>query len=325
EGKLEVKIYTGDANYFHAKSYLFYRQGKSQTNDGIAIVGSSNFTKSGFSGNTELNSLSQDNFSALSKWYRSIWNGEEVSDFSKELLNFIDDKMLGTNRDKAFMHPKETYLLFSRYFSKRLPKDIEGEFMESLYKHQKAGVAEIKYRLDEFGTAILADGVGLGKTRTAAASICATNSEKTLIVASKKLHDQWEDELIAVGVPLDNYSLVSKEEVSRLEPKELSRYMNANLIIVDEAHQGLKNSQTKLYRNLSYMNQTKPGKIKGLLLTATPWNNSRSDVFNLGRLFLRVKNIPYATPYFPYLHHAPRKAAKIIENDDRAFHAYWRD
>src|SRR5699024_7390165 len=147
----------------------------------------------------------------------------------------------------------------------------------------------------------------------------------TLIVASKKLHDQWEDELIAVGVPLDNYSLVSKEEVSRLEPKELSRYMNANLIIVDEAHQGLKNSQTKLYLNLSYMNQTKPGKIKGLLLTATPWNNSRSDVFNLGRLFLRVKNIPYATPYFPYLHHAPRKAAKIIENDDRAFHAYWRD
>lgn len=325
EEKVEVKIYTGNANYFHAKTYLFYRQDRSQTYDGISIVGSSNFTKSGLLGNTELNSVSQDNFGALTKWFHEIWNGDEVSNFSKELLEFIDKELPKPKQEIVYMHPEETYLIFSRYFAKRLPQEIEGDFMNSLYKHQKIGVAEIKYRLDQFGTAILADGVGLGKTRTAAASICATKAKNVLILASKKLHDQWRHELSEVGVTKEKYKLVSKEEIARHEPQGLSEFMDVDLIIVDEAHQGLKNSRTKLYRNLSYIKERGGNQVKGLLLTATPWNNSRSDVFNLGRLFLNVKNIPAQTPYFSYLYHSPRKAAKAIINDDKAFKAFWRD
>jgi superfamily II DNA or RNA helicase/HKD family nuclease len=325
EEKVEVKIYTGNANYFHAKSYLFYRQGMAHKFDGISIVGSSNFTKSGLSGNTELNSVSQDNFGALTKWFHEIWNSNEVSDFSKELLEFIDMEFPKPKQEIVYLNPKDSYLIFSRYFAKRLPQEIKGEFMSSLYRHQKIGVAEIKYRLDQFGTSILADGVGLGKTRTAAASICATEAKNVLILASKKLHDQWRFELSQVGVAEESYKLVSKEEIARHELQGLSEFMNQDLIIVDEAHQGLKNSRTKLYRNLSYIKERGEKQIKGLLLTATPWNNSRSDVFNLGRIFLNIKNIPSQTPYFSYLYHSPRKAAKAITNDDKAFKAFWKD
>ena len=43
EGRIEIKIYTGTANYFHAKSYLF--ASSLDTSNGTAIVGSSNFSK----------------------------------------------------------------------------------------------------------------------------------------------------------------------------------------------------------------------------------------------------------------------------------------
>ena len=67
--------------------------------------------------------------------------------------------------------------------------------MESLYKHQAVGVSEMKLRLELFGTGCLCDGVGLGKTRTAAATLMAMDSESALIVAPAKLHDQWINEL----------------------------------------------------------------------------------------------------------------------------------
>lgn len=37
-----------------------------------------------------LNTVSSDNFSALSLWFEEIWNGDEVSDFSMDLLDIID-------------------------------------------------------------------------------------------------------------------------------------------------------------------------------------------------------------------------------------------
>lgn len=328
EQRLEVKIYTGDANYFHAKSYLFYRQDKNQTYDGVSIVGSSNFTKSGFIGNTELNSVSQDNFGPLSIWFQDIWNSEEVMDFSMELLDFIDSQVIKSDVELEkiiYMHPKETYSTFAKYFVRKLPEQISGEFMDNLYKHQKVGVSECKYRLDRYNTCVLADGVGLGKTRTAAATILASHSKPVLILASRKLHEQWRNELNAVGVREDRYLLKSKEEVARKELASLDEYLDTELIIVDEAHQGLKNSRTKLYRNLYFIKERSPQKVKGLLLTATPWNNSRSDVFNLGRLFLSVKNIHAETPYYPYLFHGRRKAEKAIQEDDKAFKTFWRD
>ena len=76
-----------------------------------------------------------------------------------------------------------------------------------------------------------------------------------------------------------------------------------DLIIVDEAHLGFKNRGTRAYRNLQIVDQhaiSLGKKIKGLMLTATPWNNSRKDVLNLGSLFLDIDSIPSNRHYQQY-------------------------
>ncbi|MCK9222063.1 MAG: phospholipase D-like domain-containing protein [Limnochordia bacterium] len=325
EGKVDVRIYVGEANYFHAKSYLMYRT-RERADDGFAIVGSSNFSESGLLGNTELNTVSQDNFGALTRWFNEVWESEEVIDFSRELLEVIDHHVPKPRPKRyAYPHPKETYLTFARYFAQRIIEPIDGSFMKTLYHHQVVGVSEMKLRLDQFGTGILCDGVGLGKTRTAAATLMASESNSALILASTKLHDQWREELDIVGVPRSRYQLMSKEEMQRKTLSELHDYLHFDLIVVDEAHQGLKNDRTKLYRNLTYIKAQSHKNVRGLLLTATPWNNARSDVFNIGRLFLDKKSVPPQKPYSKYLRFNSRKASKAIEMDDRAFEAFWRD
>lgn len=327
QGQVKVRVYVGDANYFHAKSYLLYRsQGRQNPYDGFAIVGSSNFSKSGLLGNTELNTVSQDNFGALSRWFMEVWESDEVKDFSEDLLHIIDE-FAPTPSDLIvyYPHPKDTYAVFARHFVARELEKIEGSFMKTLYRHQAIGVSEMKLRLELFGTGCLCDGVGLGKTRTAAATLMAMDSESALIVAPAKLHDQWINELDIVGVPRTRYQLIGKEWLSRQQLTNLRQFLHHDLIVVDEAHQGLKNNRTSLYRNLTFIKAHSPKNVRGLLLTATPWNNSRSDVFNLGRLFLNRGAVTNQSPYHKYLLFSARRASKAIETDDRAFAAFWRD
>lgn len=324
EKRIEVKVYTGNANYFHAKSYLFHRG--TDKKRGYAIVGSSNFSYNGLTGNTELNTMSQDNFYALSNWFDEIWSGDEVENFSPELLKVVEGNLPQASKDRLYyLSSRATYLEFAKRYAQPLLTIDTGEYMETLYPHQKIGVAEVKNRLIQFGTAVLADGVGLGKTRTAAATIKSLGNLETLIIVAAKLQKQWREELATVGCDMTKIHFVSKEELSRMNASNLKKFTCFKLIIVDEAHQGLKNSSTKLYRGIEYILQQAESSILGLLLTATPWNNSRRDVYNLGRLFLDIQRVSSARTYFQYLHYTSRKAAKAFELDDEAFKEFWTD
>ncbi|URI13760.1 hypothetical protein [Ligilactobacillus salivarius] len=67
--------------------------------------------------------------------------------------------------------------------------------------------------------------------------------------------------------------------------------------------------------------------LKGLLLTATPWNNKREDVINIGTLFLDIDAIPNDRNYKQYLLLAGKtnKAVRGIAGDDVAFNQLWAD
>lgn len=325
EGRIEVKVYTGKANYFHAKSYLFGRDEHGRR--GTAIVGSSNFSRLGLQGNTELNTMSEDNFYALHQWFNEIWNSDEVSDFSPELMKALEEKVPEIRNENVeyYLPSLATYLEFARrYATPPLEYGSEG-FWSTLYPHQRIGVAECVNRIRRFGTALLCDGVGLGKTRTAAGVIRALGVEKVLLLASSKLHKQWQSELMAVGVDINKITFMSKETFARLSAKALRELCEHQLVIIDEAHQGFKNNGTKMYRNMEYMLKHATEPIMGLMLTATPWNNSRRDVFNLGRLFLQSEKVPLSKAYAQYLNFSPRKAAKAFEQDDIAFASFWED
>lgn len=330
EKRILVKVYIGKANYFHAKSYMFYPRFKSK--DGQAIVGSSNFSRNGLQGNTELNVYSQDNFHALNRWFDTIWESSEVEDFSEEFITAIDEALPKYKEEKMYMPTRETYYKFAGMYSHPYAELDHSDYWNNLYPHQKVGVINIEDKINRFGTAILSDGVGMGKTRTAAGIIrLALNRNletKTLIMADKKLQVQWKEELDILSVYEKNYDFISRHEFTYYNKKKLDELaLKYNLIIIDEAHLGFKNRSTKVYRHVKYIHEKSNRKIKGLLLTATPWNNSREDVINLGSLFLSIEDIPQDRMYKQFFLRRSRlgKIIRKVSENDQAFKEFWED
>lgn len=181
EKRISVKVYVDDANYFHAKSYLFFNRINATT--GHSVVGSSNFSKNGLQGNTELNVYSNDNFFALKGWYDTLWDSDEVKEFSPELLKIIEKHTVNDEDVQYYKSTRETYYDFANIFAKPYAElDENSPWIGELYPHQQTGVIDVEDKLNTFGTAILADGVGLGKTRTTAGIIRLAIDKKRIIV-----------------------------------------------------------------------------------------------------------------------------------------------
>ena len=333
EGRIEIKVYIGDANYFHAKSYLFSRSFESS--QGKAIVGSSNFSKNGLIGNTELNVLGQDNYFALNDWFSELWESDEVDNFSSELIEIVKSKFPNWQKGKPYKSTWETYYDFAQIFGKPYAEfDEETEWSEFLYPHQKTGIIDIWDKLNTFSTAVLSDGVGLGKTRTTAGIVKLSLERqpdlKTLIIADNKLKVQWTEELAILGISDSHFQYISREKLAISTGKDLEKIAEFfDLIIVDEAHLGFKNRGTRAYRNLQLVDEYSQNigkKIKGLMLTATPWNNSRKDVLNLGSLFLDIDSIPVNRRYQQYfLFGNNQRVINKLVTDDVAFSEFWED
>ena len=330
QGRIEVKVYVGEANYFHAKSYLF--ASSQEAVKGTAIVGSSNFSRNGLQGNTELNVLSQDSYYPLHEWYSNLWlSDDETAIFSPELIKLVTNKLPVVEKVMHFQPVKKTYYDFASIYAKPYTSlDSEtAPWTTDLYPHQQSGVVAIKHKLDTFGTAILADGVGLGKTRTTAGIIKfylqTENVNKILIVADKKLKNQWQEELAILGIYKESYDYMSRENFTRLSNSDIKQ-QKYTLVIIDEAHIGFKNSNTRAYQKMMILKKANPD-LKGLLLTATPWNNRREDVINIGTLFLDIDAIPNDRNYKQYLLRAGKtnKAINGIAADDTAFNQLWTD
>lgn len=150
---------------------------------------------------------------------------------------------------------------------------------------------------------------------------------RILIIADTKLKDQWHDELKAVVIKKHEYEYISRQQLVNMDYDQL-KDNNYTLIVIDEAHLGFKNNNTEAYKKVLYMRQCNPN-VKGLLLTATPWNNAREDVINIGSLFLKVDAIPNDRKYKQYFLLSPNKltnkVVKHLANDDAAFKEFWSD
>ncbi|HWJ21055.1 MAG TPA: helicase-related protein, partial [Gemmatimonadaceae bacterium] len=148
----------------------------------------------------------------------------------------------------------------------------------TLRSHQADAARRLARALDDFGGALLADEVGLGKTYTALA--VARSASRPLVVAPAALRDMWRAALDATGV---RAPIVSFERLSRtgdtLPPP--TRDAPCNLVVVDEAHHA-RNPATRRYRALARLAEH----ARVLLLSATPIHNRRADLDALLALFL---------------------------------------
>jgi phosphatidylserine/phosphatidylglycerophosphate/cardiolipin synthase-like enzyme len=78
-GKVEIRAYL--RSQLHAKAYLCWYENHAEP--GAAVVGSSNFTLAGFSGNTELNVrvTGDAEMAELKRWFEELWaDSRDISD-----------------------------------------------------------------------------------------------------------------------------------------------------------------------------------------------------------------------------------------------------
>ena len=176
--------------------------------------------------------------------------------------------------------------------------DVLDELVDRdiLFEHQKSGAQHCLRVMQDFGVAVCADAVGLGKTRLAA-SVAKLyrhedSSAKIAIIAAKKLFPNWEREMAELNFTDSDYELYNKNLMSRKGSNFLDnfkRFGGADLVIVDEAHEGIRNYKNRIHQMCLQIRESdrKSGRERYfLLLTATPWNNRREDIYNILSPFL---------------------------------------
>jgi superfamily II DNA/RNA helicase len=280
KGIVKVRLYTKQR--LHSKAYLFKykKETAEQTrSEGIAIIGSSNLTLSGFKHSTELNVIvrGNENFKELDSWFNSIW--DESVDFKRELLSAIDESWA-----LKYANPYDIYILTlcnlvqsKMRFRSHVLWNWEG--MPKLYRFQMIAVMQAYEILNRYDGVFVCDVVGLGKTFIGAALLKQLN-ERAVVICPPRLKNMWEEfgETFKVDIKTISHGALNKGVFN--EDSELWKYKDRKVVLIDESHY-FRNSDTKRYYEIIPFLVDK----KVILITATPQNTSIWNIYNQIRLF----------------------------------------
>jgi len=158
-GRMQIKTYP--KGILHAKAYLCWY--KDHAESGSAIVGSSNFTLAGFSGNTELNVrvTGDTEMQELKHWFEELW-GDAVDVTNAVLVELERSWAL------AVTPPYHVYLkaLYELYHGELGAPELEAgkRGAPELANFQLDAVGRGLRMIDQHGGCFIGDVVGLGKT-----------------------------------------------------------------------------------------------------------------------------------------------------------------
>lgn len=297
---IHVRLYGAigeGVQFLHAKAYIF---------DNYSIIGSSNFTPAGLSGNTELNVLNKIPVIAQdlrSQWFEKFWNDKSVDQGYKAKL--ID----ALNASKFGSKPYTPYQVFLKALYELFKEDSLSESSVrtslELASFQQEGFERAVRLLERHQGCIVADAVGLGKTyiglRVLDHYLIKDRRPgyvpRALVVCPAQLRDLvWRKKLDEYGIKAD---IVSQEEISR-QNFDIRRYNKHDIIVVDESH-NFRNSATNRYRNLQKLIGSGKRSKRVLLLTATPINTTIYDLYHQILLLPRSTETYYRKHGIPHL------------------------
>lgn len=283
---LEVRVYR--RSFLHAKCYVF---GNYESPEAVGIIGSSNFTRNGLTTNAELNALESDHrvvtFQPKSSnqevghlsWFDEMWNDEKTEPWEGKFI-----ELLRTSPNGDLLHsPRDIYLrtLYELYKDEiNLEKEeIIHPKAKTLHEFQEKNVKNILRILRNNGVAMLADSVGLGKTVSTVGVIKQYKNQRVIVIAPKSLKGMWEQELAQEGLHnVHVVSLQNRQEI--IDKSEIDKHAPVNLFIIDESH-NLRSSNGTRYEQLSdWIANPLNEEAHVLLVTATPINNSLTDLTN---------------------------------------------
>lgn len=302
------------ANLLHGKLY--------HINDGRrehALVGSSNFTRSGLglaaTSNIELNLVvdSDRDRADLKEWFYGIWGNDAfVAEVKEDVLRYLEQ--LYVNHAPEFIYFKTLYHVFERFLSGQEADAalfdqtaiIDTDIWKALFDFQKDGVKGAIHKINNHNGCILADSVGLGKTYSALAVIkyYELRNHRVLVLCPKKLRDNWTVYLAQNNSELNPflkdrfaYTVLSHTDLSRdsgqVDGVNLSslNWGNFDLIVIDESHNFRNNTKGKRDEDGNLIRKSRYERLmddiiqsgvktKVLLLSATPVNNDLKDLRN---------------------------------------------
>ena len=306
-GNLEVRIYRG--SFLHAKAYIF---SSSEKNEAVGLIGSSNFTHAGLTTNTELNALEDESRIVKYKpenetdmhghlsWFNEIWSDEKSEVWNGEFSKIIQESPLGN----LCFSPYEMYMktLWELYKDEvDLSNEISKLTSSSLFTFQQRNARLLIQKLQKYGVAMLADSVGLGKTITAGAVIKeyieTFKARRIYIIVPASLVQQWKRDLAKVHGLISGFEVLSMQDFQNIErAREIDKYADVNLFVIDEAHNLRNPNGTRHEQLLDWFSNSPESHV--LLLTATPINNKLTDFVNQIQLAAkgRLSTFPVVYP-----------------------------
>lgn len=266
--KLKIKLYRGNGESFHTKAYIFDRINEL----GSLIIGSSNISHEALCNGREWNlrlseKLEKDIFVKSSEEFYKIWNSNETTELTKELIEAYEIHYIKYRNSD-----------FNEFLEKNVrdeeikPNSFQKDILENLNKMRNDGKDK----------AIVIAATGTGKTYLSAFDVKNRNSKTMLFIAHR-------EELIDNGIKTFK-TLFPNKIMGKLSGKEkcieaeflfatvqsLSKILDKfgknyfDYIIIDEFHHAAADS----YKGI--LNYFQPKFLLGL--TATPERMDGRDI-----------------------------------------------
>lgn len=267
----------------HAKLYLLFRD--DVNNPITGFVGSSNLTLQGLARQGELNVDVLDHHATqrLSQWFDDRWRERWALDVSADLADIIEASWAR----EALIPPYHIYLNIAYHLSTEARAGLSqfrlpARFEQDLFEFQKSAVKIAARHLHRRGGVMIGDVVGLGKTMMATALARMFEDDlgyETLIVCPKNLEPMWERHRTEYGL---RGMVLPISQVTKKLP-DLKRY---RLVLIDESH-NLRNREGRRYKAIADYIRSCDARV--ILLTATPYNKTKTDLSSQLRLFIDEK------------------------------------
>ncbi len=286
-GRLRIKK-TQDPN--HSKLY-FFKLKEGQFKSSVFVTGSSNLTKSGLTTQDEFNvEISDFGTAEAEKYFDNLW--EDAQPITEDIV--LRQKLIETIKHKTLIAeptPFEAFVyVLQNYIESWRHKDIRPYLLDILvnrgykiYQYQLDAVKQALSVIDETDGVVIADVVGLGKS-VIASMLAKSLNKRGVIVCPPTLKG---DKLKKAGwakykedFQLHDWEIWSCGELNKLE-EYLRDKDDFEVVIIDEAHR-FRNQDTQDYELLHNICRNKIV----ILLTATPFNNTPSDIFSMLKLFV---------------------------------------
>jgi len=281
-------------------------------------------------------SMDTDQLKRSTNLFYELWNNRGYTiDFKEELLEGL--RYIYKDYSPEFLY----YFTLHELFGHQLDSSVEhfendssrfkkSKIWNTLYNFQKDAVVSGIQKINKYNGCIIADSVGLGKTFEALAIIkyFEMRNDNVLVLSPAKLYDNWDSfRSPYTDNPLAedrfNYKILAHTDLSRNRGTsrsglDLSRidWGSFDLLVIDESH-NFRNrieSDDHITRYQKLLNEIirKGTNTKVLLLSATPVNNSLSDLRNQISIITSDRDSAFEEEGIPSVQHLLIRAQREI-------------